>query len=185
VLVLIAGLPGSGKSTLAQAIARQTEGAVIDKDRLRAALFAPPDIEYSAGQDDFCMELMLETAQYLLTRRPTRLVLLDGRTFSRAYQRRRVIEYAQAIGQDWRVLECVCAEATARKRIALDMALGSHPAGNRTEDLYASVRESWEPVPEPKIVIDTEQPLEACVARALKYLVGDLPPSPCGMRKLP
>ncbi len=170
VLILIAGLPGTGKSTLAQAVARRTNGAVIDKDRLRAALFAPPDIEYSAGQDDFCMELMLQTARYLFSRRPARLVLLDGRTFSRAYQRDRVVEYAKAIGQSWRVLECVCAEATARARIARDLAAGSHPAGNRTQELYTSVRATWEPVAQPKAVIDTDQPVEACVARALEHI---------------
>lgn len=169
-LILIAGLPGTGKSTLAQAIARRTDAALIDKDRLRAALFAPPDIEYSAGQDDFCMELMLQTARYLLTRRPARLVLLDGRTFSRAYQRDRVIEYAQAMGQPWRVLECVCAEATARERIARDLAAGSHPAGNRTQELYTAVRASWEAVAEPKAVTDTDQPVEECLARALEHI---------------
>jgi predicted kinase len=177
-LVIVAGLPGTGKSTLAEAVALRTGGAVIDKDRIRAALFASPDIEYSPRQDDFCMELMLQTARYLLVRNPSRTVLLDGRTFSRAYQRDRVREYAAGIGQPCFIVECTCAEATARTRIARDVAAGSHPARNRTEELYTSVRGSWEPILQPSAVIDTDQPLETCVTRALNYLAS--PPGGAG-----
>jgi predicted kinase len=171
-LVVVAGLPGTGKSTLAEAVARRTGGAVIDKDRIRVALFAPEDIEYSPEQDDFCMEVMLETARYLFVRNASRTVLLDGRTFSRAYQRDRTRQYAETIVQPWLILECICAEATARARIARDVAAGSHPAGNRTEALYAAVRKSWEPIAQPAAVIDTDQPLDACVTQALDYLSG-------------
>lgn len=166
-VVIVAGLPGTGKSTLAEAVARRTGAAVIDKDRIRAALFAPQDIEYSSQQDDFCMELMLQTARYLLVRNPSRTVLLDGRTFSQAYQRDRVREYSESIAQPWLILECICAETTALVRIARDVAAGSHPARNRTEELYTSVRTSWEPILQPSAIIDTDQPLEACLRQAL------------------
>ena len=169
-LIIVAGLPGAGKSALAEAVARRTGGAVLDKDRIRVALFAPQDIEYSAEQDDFCMELMLQTARYLFVRNPARPVLLDGRTFSRAYQRDRAIEYAESIAQPWLILECICAEATARARIARDVAAGSHPARNRTEELYTAVRMSWEPIVQPRVVIDTDQPLETCIAEVLRHI---------------
>ena len=169
-LVIVAGLPGTGKSTLAAAVALRTGGAVLDKDRIRVALFASPDIEYSLEQDDFCMEVMLHTARYLFIRNPSRTVLLDGRTFSRAYQRHRVREYAESILQPCFILECICTEATARARIARDVAAGSHPARNRTEALYAEVRMSWEPIGQPAAVIDTDEPVEVCVAKAMDCL---------------
>jgi predicted kinase len=120
------------------------------------------------------MELMLQTARYLFVHNPSRTVLLDGRTFSREYQRDRVVEYAESIAQPWRILECMCAEATARARIARDVATGSHPARNRTEGLYTAVRMSWEPILQPAAVINTDQSLEACVTQALDYLSGRL-----------
>jgi predicted kinase len=172
-LILMAGLPGTGKSTLARAIAARTGGAVLDKDPIRAALFSPADIEYTAEQDDFCMELMLETAAWLWRRDASRVVLLDGRTFSRRYQRERAIERAGALRQSWRVIECICSEELARSRLEADLRAGSHPAGNRTPELYAEVARHWEPVAEPKIVIDTGQPVEICLEKALRYIARD------------
>ena len=83
-IVLMAGLPGTGKSTLAHEIACLTSGRVLSKDEFRHLLFAPEEIEYSSRQDDFCQELMLQTAGYLLARDPARIVFLDGRPFATA-----------------------------------------------------------------------------------------------------
>ena len=44
-------------------------------------MFQPPHVEYSLAQDDFCQEIMLQTAGYLLTKDAELHVLLDGRTF--------------------------------------------------------------------------------------------------------
>src|ERR1035438_4058024 len=112
-IVIMAGLPGTGKSTLAQALARRLPGAVLDKDVIRAALFQPAHVEYSPAQDDFCQEIMLQTAAYLLAKDAGLCVLLDGRTFSRRCQRERAIEFCRQVGTAYATLECVCAEQTA------------------------------------------------------------------------
>src|SRR5262249_39463493 len=52
VLVAMAGLPGSGKSTLAACLERELGAVVLDKDRVRAALFPPRVLDYSAAQDE-------------------------------------------------------------------------------------------------------------------------------------
>src|SRR5437660_10233414 len=77
-IVLMAGLPGTGKSTLARALAGRTSGRVLSKDEIRHAIFLPEEIEYSSRQDDYCLRLMLETAGYLLSQTPERLIFLDG-----------------------------------------------------------------------------------------------------------
>src|SRR5437868_9260939 len=131
-IVILAGLPGTGKSTLARALVQRLPGAVLDKDAIRAVLFDPAHVEYSPAQDDFCQELMLQTAAYLLAKDVELHVLLDGRTFSRRYQRQRVIEFCQHMGTPWATLECVCAEQTALGRLEEAMAQHTHPAANRT-----------------------------------------------------
>jgi adenylylsulfate kinase-like enzyme len=51
--VLLAGLPATGKSTLARALAERLEGAaVLDKDRVRAALFPGDMVDYTTEQDE-------------------------------------------------------------------------------------------------------------------------------------
>lgn len=174
-IVIMAGLPGTGKSTLAQALVQRLPGAVLDKDAIRAALFHPPHVEYSAAQDDFCQEIMLQTAAYLLAKDAGLHVLLDGRTFSRQYQRERVIAFCARVGTSWALLECICAEQTALQRLAEAVERRSHPAANRTPDLYQQIRETWEPIALPKLVIDTDANLESCVERALRYLTVDIP----------
>ena len=169
-IVMMAGLPGTGKSTLARALAKRLPGAVLDKDAIRAALFQPAYVEYSLAQDDFCQEIMLETAAYLLARDAELHVLLDGRTFSRRYQRERAMEFCRQVGAGWATLECVCAERSALARLAEAMAQNTHPAANRTPELYRQIREAWEPIDGPKLVIDTDANLDSCVDRALRYL---------------
>jgi predicted kinase len=169
-IVIMAGLPGTGKSTLAQALARRLPGVVLDKDAIRAALFPPAYVEYSLAQDDFCQEMMLQTAAYLLGKNAELHVLLDGRTFSRRYQRERVMEFCSQVGTTWATLECVCSEATALARLAEAVAANTHLATNRTPELYREILETWEPIDDPKLVIDTDTNLNPALDRALHYL---------------
>ena len=172
-IVIMAGLPGTGKSVLCRALAKQVGGVVLDKDIIRAALFPTERIEYSAAQDDFCQSLMLEAAGYLLVRDPDAVIFFDGRTFSRRYQIDAVIQSAQKFGTPFRTIECTCSEETARQRLERDQAAGHHPAANRSFDLHQRLKVTFEPIPEPKLVVDTDQPLDGCVGRSRAFISGE------------
>jgi|SRR5208337_3846416 len=168
-IVLMAGLPGTGKTTLARELTHRTQGALLSKDMIRAALFSPEDVEYSVEQDDFVMELMLEAARFLLQKTPTRKVILDGRTFSRRYQIDRVLNVARELAQPWTIIECTCSDESARRRLDLEPD-PAHPARNRTFALYLEVKARFEPITYPKTTINTDQPLEECSEQAFVAL---------------
>jgi len=164
----MAGLPGTGKSTIAREMAARLDGTVLDKDQIREALFASRDIEYSTKQDDFVVGVMFQTARSIQERDPTRRIFIDGCPFSRSYQLEIVIARAKEMGTEWRIVECFCSEQSARKR--LEAGSGEHPAANRTFELYQRVKAEYEPITLPKIVINTDQPLETCLQVALRAI---------------
>lgn len=169
-IILMAGFPGTGKTTLARALAAHSHGTVLNKDEIRAALFATKDIEYSTEQDDLIQQVMLAVAEFVLRKDASRLVFLDGRTFSRRYQIDRVLDVAARLQQPWRLVECTCSEETARLRLSQQAESGEHPAEDRNYQLYLRVKSRFEPIALPKTVIDTDQPIEKCLAKAIAAL---------------
>jgi predicted kinase len=159
-LLIMAGLPGTGKSTLARALAERMHGHVLDKDRVRDALFGPDRIEFSTEQDDLVVSLMLQAAAHIWWKDERATIILDGRVFSKNSQLKQVTEFAERLGQRWRLIECVCSDETARRRLAEDQQKGAHPAANRNPALYDAVKSRFEPIPEPKIVVDTDRAVD-------------------------
>jgi adenylylsulfate kinase len=170
--VAMAGLPGTGKSTLAARLAADIGGVVLGKDAVRSALFPPPVLDYSAEQDDLAMTAIYAAAASIRRRHPGRPVVLDGRTFLKAYQVRDLLRLADEFGGQPRVIECVCADDVARERLERDLAAGAHPAKNRTFELYLEVKARAEPLSVPRLVLDTGTvPIEECVRRAVEYVL--------------
>jgi adenylylsulfate kinase len=166
----MAGLPGTGKSAVAVPLARRLDAIVLDKDVVRSALFAPEHVEYSTQQDDFCVSVMLEVARYLLARGRSQHVILDGRPHVRRYQVELVDDYARVHGLRVRLIECVCSEETALARLAADARTGAHSALNRDGELYFRLKSMFEPIRQPKLVVQTDAPLEEVVARCEAYV---------------
>lgn len=169
-IIMLAGLPGAGKSAIARELARRIPAVTLDKDQVRAALFPPRRVSYTTAQDDFCLDVMLQTSAELLRADPAEPIILDGRTFSRAYQVQWVEQHAQRLGVPLLIVECVCSDETARARLIRDAAAGEHPAANRNFELYLAIKARFEPIPEPKLVVNTDQPLEETVAECMAVI---------------
>jgi predicted kinase len=168
--VLFAGLPGTGKSTLARAIAERLGAAVLDKDRVRSALFPGALTDYTTQQDELCMRAMLEAAAYLTELGRVEYIFFDGRTFSRQAQIEDVLLAAARAGAGWRVVHVKCADAVAEERLARSDP--SHPAQNRDAALYRRIKQQFEPIRQAKLEVDTTAGTDAVLALVEQYLTG-------------
>jgi predicted kinase len=167
-LIALMGLPGSGKSALARRIAPILPAVILDKDVVRAALFTPKDIEYRVEQDNFIVNIMLQAAAYLMTK--GRNVILDGRPFSRRYQVEMVVDFCREGAFPLKVIECTCSDESIRQRIETAAASGTHLARNRSFAMYLEMKARADPITIPRLVVDTDQPIEKCLKDCLDYL---------------
>jgi len=166
--VMLAGLPGTGKSTLARAVSARLGGTVLDKDRVREALFPGAMTDYTREQDDLCVRAILEAAAYITAKRSTAFIFVDGRTFSNHDQIDQVVQAAERADARWRILHVTCSDAVAEER--LSHRDPENPAANRDVALYRRVKEGFEPIAYPKLDVDTTEGVDGVVDGVCKYL---------------
>jgi predicted kinase len=171
-LIALAGLPATGKSAICRELAPLLSAVALDKDQVRAALFPPPEIDYSDEQKDLCMRVIFQVAGYILQCDPRKHVIIDGRTFSRHAQIETLKQAAAEMPARLCIIECVCSEATALARLKAVDAAAPHVAADRDERLYARLKENWEPIEEPHLVLDTDcRSLQECAYLARDYVL--------------
>lgn len=153
-LIVFAGFPGTGKTTLARLLAAQLDAVLLNKDEVRAALFAERDVDYTAEQNDLCTKVIYQLCSYHLRLRRDRPVIIDGRTYSRRIQVDALQRCVEALQCRLYLIECCCSDATATTRLSLD--LGKHIAIDRTAALFDMVKSGAEPLQPPHMTIETD-----------------------------
>ncbi|MEZ4633217.1 MAG: ATP-binding protein [Deinococcales bacterium] len=166
-LIAFAGLQATGKSTLAKKLQQELSAILLDKDSLRACLFGDR-VDYSALQNDLCVNISYQLSAYHLKKDPKTPIILDGRTYSKSYQVVTLKQFAKELKTDLRLIECICSEESTKKRLLADK---DHLAKDRDFSLYQRIKAAADPIPEPKLVIDTDifSPEES-LAKILAYI---------------
>ena len=168
-VVILVGLPGAGKSALAAGLTARLDDIdvrVLDKDRVRDALFAPCD--YSAAERDLSFSAMLDAARYHLGR--ARVVVFDGLTFSSRGQ----VEAAEGVttesGGFVAVIVCDVPVEVAIARCEADARSSAHLAGNRDRDLVRRVAAEMAEPSGAYLTLDMTGDLVDLVAEAGAYV---------------
>ena len=152
-------------------MAERLGAAVLDKDRVRGALFPGELTDYSAEQDQLCMRAILEAAAYLTERQRVEYIFFDGRTFSTQAQIEDVLLAAKQAGARWRILHVTCADAVAEERLARNDP--GHPAQNRDPALYRRIKQHFEPILQAKLEVDTTLGIDSELEAVEGYLTGE------------
>ena len=167
-MIVLAGLPGAGKSTLATALARRLPDArVLDKDKVRHALFAPCD--YTSAERDVVFAALLDAARYHLGR--GRVVIFDGLTFSRRAQVAAAEAVADEAGAYAAVIVCDVPVEVAIERCEADAASDTgHLASNRDAQLVRRVASEMEEPAGDYLTLDMTSEVDPLAEQALAYI---------------
>ena len=167
-VIVLVGLPGAGKSTLAAAVARRLPDArVLDKDKVRHALFDPCD--YTSAERDVVFAALLDAARYHLGR--GRVVIFDGMTFSRRKQVAAAEAVAQEAGAFAAVIVCDVDVEVAIARCETDAASGEgHLASNRDGELVRRVAAEMEEPAGDYLTLDMAGDVDRLAEQALAYV---------------
>ncbi len=151
-LVLITGLPGTGKSTIANHLARRMDADLLRTDEIRKHLFAEPT--YSEEEKELVYKAMFLAARYLI--KAGRGVIIEGTFYKRAL-RERVYRIAEDTKSKLMVVECTAPEWVVRRRTEGRATRGA--SSEADYEVYKKIREQYEPLQRPRIVLDTSRPL--------------------------
>ncbi len=163
-LVVLGGLPGTGKTTIARLLVERLGGAHVRIDSIETAMWrAGISRDQPTGIGSYVVaEAVAESCL-----RAGSAVVVDAVNPVEAARRawRLLAERASA---RLRVVEVVCSdEEQHRRRLE-----------TRETDLEGALMPTWDdvvareydPWVEPRLVVDTREPLEACLARIERYL---------------
>jgi predicted kinase len=164
-LLQMAGESGTGKSTLARAVGRRTGAVVLDKDAILAPLMEEGLEAETAG--GYAYRVLFSLARSLLESGHS--VVVDSPAFYPSILQRGK-DAAAEFDVDYFLIECHCTDALVHdKRLGTRDRRISQPATSIHVIEQRSLP-SRVAIGEPHLLVDTAQPLDVCIEKALEYL---------------
>jgi predicted kinase len=166
-LVIFRGLPGTGKTSLIKKLISQFPGlVVIDREEIRSKLFIEPN--YIKEENEIVRSVMLVLVDDNL--KDCCSLVIDGMTFGTSASIQPFINHAIKHSVQYKIIECVCSQKTALKRISKDMISGVHLAKDRNIELYHRVKRKYEEINYTFLRIDTDNPFEINMNEIIDFL---------------
>jgi len=164
-LIVFRGYQGVGKSFLIHSVVeRAPECFLLSRDELRTAIIPRPG--FGAAEKRLVDSMILRMADYLLSEGGR--VIIDGMVLTSKSFLDALISTAEKTASPHYLIECYCRDQTALKRIR--MSAEHHPARDRNENSYFRVKERYEPVDYPRLMVDTEDDIELNVGKIMEYI---------------
>ena len=170
-LVVVTGWTGAGKSTLADALASELGATVASFDWVMSALRSHEDV-WSVVEDPverqrrIGWDLLARVAEQQL--RSGRSCILD--LVAREQPRQEWTALAGRYGASFAVVECVCADVDVHRSRVDGRRRGIPGWYELTWERVERGRRRYEPLSEPKVVIDAVESLEHNLAVVMHHL---------------
>jgi len=175
-LIVVCGLSGTGKTVVAEAVHARTGFVHVNSDLVRKRLAGVPPLARPApaayGAGLYSPEMSARTYQTMLDDAAVQLAAGRGVVLDATFQLRAGRDSARAIaaaaGAPFLVVECQCADAEVRRRLAERVRRDDSPS-DADWAVYLEQRRGFEPLaPEEqgeRLVVDTAQGVAAAVRR--------------------
>jgi predicted kinase len=155
-IILVCGYPGVGKTTLANELGPLINAVILSTDMIRKELVDKPN--YGEEEKRLIYNVLILIAKYLHNAGIN--CILDA-TFNTQKAREDIKRELSLTSDQFKIVECICPEELVipriqnRKRSYSDADLS----------IYRMIKQTYEPIQEKHIVVDTSQSLKKIVAK--------------------
>jgi uncharacterized protein len=169
-VILLVGLPGVGKTTLADALARQIDGQILSRDRIRDAIFPEIYLDYSPEQNSVGTDTLYAVLEYILAHRADGYLIIDGKPFSRAHEVSSVLALADKYEAKVHVLHCDAPLEIVQERLARGLSDIVNQRADRTPEKAERILAEFEPLGVPHLKLDMTRALASLTEEVANYI---------------
>ena len=167
---MFSGVPGTGKSTLAEAITKETQAALLNWDWMMSALRVFPEVWAAAPNVDTRRNIGYELMSRMIESR----LRLGQSSITDCVARPRALsmwsDLAARHGASFFVIECFLDDAIDHKSRITGRTRNIPGWDELDWNQVAASRSSYEPLPEPKLLVDAAHSIDHNLNKVRTYL---------------